>query len=235
MYNCGIYQIRNIINNKIYIGQSIDLKLRKKMHFSNLRNNSHGNKHLQNSWNKYGSENFIFEILLYCENFELTYYEQEYVNRKLNIYNICVEIVNSPKGRKLSEEAKKKISIAHTGQSGSCSPLFGRILSEEHKQKLSDSHSGSCNYWIGRNHSEETLLKFSIANSGSCNPHFGVTGSMSANFGMTGSMSALFGRKMSDETKEKIGKANSNISDETRQKMSNARKKYWEKKKFCFD
>ena len=59
----GIYIIENLINNKIYVGSSINLKRRKYFHFNYLRNNKHGNKHLQLSFNKYGEECFNFKII----------------------------------------------------------------------------------------------------------------------------------------------------------------------------
>ena len=74
----GIYQIRNIKNNKVYIGSSARLYYRKIEHFSRLRNNSHDNSYLQKSWNKYGEENFVFEILEYCEENSLLEREQHY-------------------------------------------------------------------------------------------------------------------------------------------------------------
>ena len=51
--NCGIYCIKNNINDKLYIGQSINLKRRKRKHFSELNTNHHVNTHLQRAYNKY--------------------------------------------------------------------------------------------------------------------------------------------------------------------------------------
>jgi group I intron endonuclease len=76
IYNCGIYQIINIINGKCYVGQSTQLKRRKRDHFRDFRNNVHDNSYLQKSWNKYGESVFSFNILIYCEKYELTRYEQ---------------------------------------------------------------------------------------------------------------------------------------------------------------
>lgn len=63
----GIYKITNKINNKVYIGQSNNIKERIKVHKSSLRGGYHHNSYLQRSWNKYGEENFVFEILELCE------------------------------------------------------------------------------------------------------------------------------------------------------------------------
>lgn len=55
---CGIYCIKNIINNKVYIGQSIDIERRWVQH-----KYGKGNLILKNAINKYGLDNFKFEVL----------------------------------------------------------------------------------------------------------------------------------------------------------------------------
>ena len=95
MDNTGIYKIINIINNKIYIGSSVNLYKRKKEHFNKLKKNIHKNIHLQSSYNKYGEENFIFEIIEYIEDkYLLIGREQYWINEfksynRDNGYNIC--------------------------------------------------------------------------------------------------------------------------------------------------
>lgn len=89
---CGIYKITNIKNNKIYIGLSKNIRSRFNEHKSCLRNNIHKNQHLQNSWNCYGEDNFIFEIIEECNENELNekeiYYIQKYQSYMQNIgYN----------------------------------------------------------------------------------------------------------------------------------------------------
>ena len=60
----GIYKITCKVNNKIYIGSTeVCFKQRFKKHKQRLRNNYHENDYLQKSWNKYGEDNFVFEIL----------------------------------------------------------------------------------------------------------------------------------------------------------------------------
>lgn len=88
----GIYSIRNKLSNKMYIGQTRDLSNRKKVHLHNLRINQHINTHLQNSFNLYGEENFEFKVIKECEESELDYYEDYYINKydtKDNGYNLC--------------------------------------------------------------------------------------------------------------------------------------------------
>ena len=64
MKKFGIYKITCKVNNKIYIGSTeVCFKQRFKKHKQRLRNNYHENDYLQKSWNKYGEDNFVFEIL----------------------------------------------------------------------------------------------------------------------------------------------------------------------------
>jgi len=60
----GIYKITNVINGKVYIGQSIDI-------YNRWNSEKHGygvSGHLLNAMTKYGKDNFKFEIIKECEN-----------------------------------------------------------------------------------------------------------------------------------------------------------------------
>jgi group I intron endonuclease len=85
----GIYQIRNIVNNKVYIGSSQNINKRRKTHWRSLRKNKHHNQYLQASYNKYGENSFVFEVLEYIDNItELFVYEQKYIDKLQPAYNI---------------------------------------------------------------------------------------------------------------------------------------------------
>lgn len=75
----GIYGIKNLINNKIYVGQAEDIYSRWIHHKSDLRGNRHHNCHLQNSWNKYGEINFLFYIIKECKSSELDEKERYWI------------------------------------------------------------------------------------------------------------------------------------------------------------
>ena len=169
--NTGIYKIENIINGDLYIGQSKMINIRITTHKHKLKINHHFNIHLQNAWNKYGENIFIFKTILFCEEKELTYYEQKLVNTWKPKYNICTICVNSSLGRKLSDEHKRNISIskkgikfsddhknklskAQQGKGGINHPNFGRVFSKEHRMKMSDARKGTKS-------SEETKRKIS--------------------------------------------------------------------------
>lgn len=78
---CGIYCITNTANNKKYIGQSINVNKRLYDHKYNLRKGRHSNKHLQSSYNKYGVQNFKFEVLKECSVDELDDLEKEFIKK----------------------------------------------------------------------------------------------------------------------------------------------------------
>lgn len=133
----GIYCIENIIDNKKYIGQSADLNKREKYHFWVLEKNKHYNNHLQRAYNKYNKNFFVFRILIYCESFELTKYEQFFVNfyGYKTLYNICLECVDSTFGTIQSEESRKLMSLHHPDVSGKNNPNFGKDFTGENNPR----------------------------------------------------------------------------------------------------
>lgn len=84
----GIYQITSSVDNKIYIGSSIDIERRWKRHLSQLINNTHSNILLQRIYDKYGEKNLKFSILLQCERDILKQIEQQFLDQNPNSLNI---------------------------------------------------------------------------------------------------------------------------------------------------
>lgn len=91
----GIYKITNVKNNKIYIGSSKHILQRWKNHIRELNENKHKNFYLQNDWNEYGKDCFIFEIVEQCLESDRYSIEQKYLNDLMPFYrtgtgyNIC--------------------------------------------------------------------------------------------------------------------------------------------------
>ena len=79
----GIYKITNKINNKCYIGRSIDIEHRWKTHrtTANQKADVHYNYPLYKAFRKYGVQNFIFEILEICDTPQLGVREQFYITK----------------------------------------------------------------------------------------------------------------------------------------------------------
>ena len=59
----GIFQIKNTLNGKVLLGSSLNLEGPLNGHRFMLKIGSHLNKVLQQEWNEYGEEHFLFEIL----------------------------------------------------------------------------------------------------------------------------------------------------------------------------
>jgi group I intron endonuclease len=113
MNDCGIYQLRNILNNKVYIGQSVNTGVRMVAHFSLLKRNLHHNPHLQSAYNKYGKDSFERSILEVVPIEYLTEREQYWLDIKKAYdkeygYNMGICADSSQRGRKYSEERRKK-------------------------------------------------------------------------------------------------------------------------------
>ena len=119
--NCGIYQIRNIVNGKLYIGSSKRLGARKRQHLSDLKCQRHPNRYLQRAYNKYGKESFVFEVIEFCSEEDRISIEQYWVDRIGTLfnkkgYNIS-EVVELPQVNTGSANTKSKRTIhVNTGK-----------------------------------------------------------------------------------------------------------------------
>ena len=178
MNKIGIYQIRNLINHKIYIGGSKNIESRFLYHRAKLNRDKHDNAHLQNAWKKYGEVNFVFEILELCDQAELTLLEQHYIDttgcldRKKG-YNIAA-IANLPP---MNEETKRKIGNSNRGKS---SWIKGKhhsaITKEKIKLRVTANNKmrgkiGELHHFHGSKHTVETKKKMSDAKKGINNNH----------------------------------------------------------------
>ncbi len=59
----GVFQIKNVANNKIIIDNSVDMTSKWNRHKTELRFGNHKNSELQNDWNEFGEDNFVLEVL----------------------------------------------------------------------------------------------------------------------------------------------------------------------------
>lgn len=124
----GIYKITCLGNNKIYIGSASSTKAKSKSkkgffcrwshHLRQLKQNKHHNKPMQNAYNKYGEENFVFEILEFCEPHLCIKREQYYLDLLQPFgekgFNICKNsLVNN---KNFTEDHRLKLSLALKGK-----------------------------------------------------------------------------------------------------------------------
>lgn len=166
LLNTGIYIITNIKNNKCYIGSAVNIQGRWKVHLSTLENKKHDNGHLQASYNKYGKESFIFDILCYCKKEDLLYFEQKCIDLFKPEYNI-LKIAGSTLGYKHTEATKAKMSKPRSEETKRkiSEAKKGKTFSEEAKANMSKAKIGNTNS-LGFKHTEETRAKMSKSQTG---------------------------------------------------------------------
>lgn len=152
-----IYKATNKINSKCYVGQTVkDLSVRKKKHLYASKQYKYC---FYNAINKYGFDNFEWEVLCDCESgeemdeMEFHYIKQYHSYKTENGYNMSLggeggdNYTYNPNKEKIIQNIKNNWKI--NGH-----PWTGRKHTEESKEKMSKSHKGL-------KHSEDTKEKFS--------------------------------------------------------------------------
>jgi group I intron endonuclease len=139
----GIYKITNLINKKIYIGQSTDIEYRFN-DYKRLRCKSQTK--LYASLKKYGIENHKFEIITECDLEQLNNLERYYQD----LYNVldrkcglnCKLTNSEDRIGAISNECKEKISntLKRKYENGEIiHPQLGKKVSEKSRNKNSES------------------------------------------------------------------------------------------------
>ncbi len=223
----GIYAIINKINNKRYIGSSVDIASRWRQHRYRLRKGTHPARHLLNAWNKYGEINFDFVVLEECPVDCLLAKEQEYLDACFPEYNTN-KFANGMLGFRFSDESKQRMSLIHTGfrHTEESKKKMSQIwsgkprgkYSKERCRKISESHKGKA---INENQARALEL-------GRKSPSVETRKKISE---------SQKGYVPSKETIEKlkIARRKRVITDETKIKTSLTMKAYWANKRGIVD
>lgn len=132
----GIYRIHNLIDDKSYIGQSVDIEARLECHRAGGLGFMKSNIHLQRAIQKYGLENFEFIVLEECKREELNEKEMYYIEL-YDSFNSGYNMTLGGKGvlglkKPHSEETKKKLSESWD---------YDKHITPEFRRKLSESWS----------------------------------------------------------------------------------------------
>lgn len=112
----GIYKLTNLKNNKIYIGQSINIKNRWNQH-KNIKNNTV----ISRAIFKYGWDNFKKEVIEYCKKKELNEKEIYWINFYNCLiprgYNVSLGGQNTSNLEKIKRSKKIKFLLKNTNLS----------------------------------------------------------------------------------------------------------------------
>ena len=138
--NIGIYKIFNLVNNKVYVGQTRE-NFQQRYWFHNwaLKNNCHSNMYLQNDWNEYGENNFLFEVIEILDKKDLDEREKywiSYYREKDECYCLQDGGISCDFNKFISPESRKKVGEKNRQR------MLGTHLSEETKIKMSNSRKG---------------------------------------------------------------------------------------------
>lgn len=236
----GIYRIRNKINDKRYIGSTNDFEKGWKSRHRVLRRGIYHNIHLQRAWNKYGEENFVFEIeeVVAGDNEALLAREQGYLDEGFALgilYNIAKDASAPMRGQCHTEKTKQEMSEAMSGENN---PFYGKHHTEEVKTEISEkgkewhrTHEHPRGM-LGKHHTEEVKADRSRATSGENNPMYGRYHSEETKQGQSETRKEYYrthehpwtGRHHTEEEKRKIGEGNKGkeVTQETRDKLRQA-------------
>ena len=194
-----IYKRTNQINGKAYIGKShVDVMERQKKH-----NRGQGSRLLKQAIDKYGINNFTFEILHdgILDEF-LDDFEREAIKRHNTVAPNGYNLTWGGEGGKISDEARQKHREAKIGENN---PMYRKSPSAETRRRISKALQGRkrpkevCRRIseANRNRCNETRQKLSQALSGENNPMYGKTGKKSPHYG----------KSCPEETRHKISKS----------------------------
>ncbi len=228
----GIYIITNKVDGKFYLGSTLSFNRRFAEHKNSLDKGKHHSIHLQRAWNKYGVDSFEFKQLFVCGKNELAFCEQQYLDQ-LQPYDYRIGYnmnnkVDSRLGRKMSLEARRKMSITKKGKP---SPRKGMKVTEETRKRMSESHKG---YKQSVEQRRKTSERMKGNQYGKGIPYTNKTNKkiIPWNKGKTDVFSEETKEKMRISAKNRLpNRKGTTHSKESREKMSVAVKRYWEIKK----
>ncbi len=161
--SAGIYKITCIPTKKIYIGSAVNLRRRRKEHFSDLRCNQHVNSYMQRAWNKYGEGAFVFEVWELVLPMSLSAREQYWLNKLKPFgrkgFNIARDTTSPTLGRKRSPETIEKMRQANLGNKHALGRKHSPEAIERMRQVQSSPEAQERKRQIGLTRSFETQEK----------------------------------------------------------------------------
>ena len=184
----GIYRIKNLKNKKCYYGSSKNIEKRWRTHSNNLKNGKHHNIHLQRSWDKYGEDNFVFELVEKCNETILLELEQKYLDLNPE-FNIGIK---SSGGDNLTKNPNKEDIVRRMTQS--VRKRYELMSEDKRKEKHSQPMDKNPNWKGGASFKYcECGVKISPTNNSCINCR-----------DKSGDKNPFFGKQHTEETKQKL-------------------------------
>jgi group I intron endonuclease len=153
-----IYLLKNKINNKCYIGQTI--RTFEKRWYEHCTSTDKC-RILNNTITKYSPENFETSIIIEVENDKLDNLEVEYIKQYNSLYPNGYNIqTGGNKGKKHCEESREKMRQSKLGEKN---PNFGKARTDETKEKIKQSKLGKNHHFYGKELTYEHKLNLSKA------------------------------------------------------------------------
>lgn len=201
----GIYRIVNTVNGRVYVGSTNNIMSRRSAHFTTLEKGSHVNRKLQNAYNKYGKDKFIFDVIEVLGSDDLLISREQHwidcLDSCRSGYNIA-PIAGRNTGVVHTQETRRKVSESKKGKSRPphvreilLKNLREKVFTPEYRMKLSIASKG-------RVVSDETKRKLREINLGKV-----LTKDHRANISAA-----------------KMGKSNGPLSEDQKKKISTANK-----------
>ena len=230
MQTTFIYGLECPLTKQIkYVGKSNNPKNRIKQHLYECRTSRTVNQY-KDKWFKHLMENNLNPVLVILDEVpidEWGYWESWWLE-------VCrgwgFDMVNLLQGGDgCSKHHPETIEKIRKSQSGKNNAMYGkkskghtgRVFSEEHKKKLSESKKNN-KVWLGKKHSEETKRKMSEAKKGKPTWNKGVVYTDEQKEKITGNLTDEGRKKLSECGKKMKGRKH---SEETKRKISETRKR----------
>lgn len=157
-----IYKVINTINDKCYIGQTVQLlEKRKNVHIYDVKIKRY-NSYFHNAIRKYGIENFKWVILCECNSKEKLNEKEKYY---ITLYNTIVPFGynmtyggEGTVGYKHTDYSKSKMSN-NSNNNGINNPMYGKNHTDKTKEIISEKNKGNIGWCKGLTKDNDDRLK----------------------------------------------------------------------------
>ena len=170
-----LYKITNIVDGKIYIGQSVNPQARWRCHKSDAKLGKN-KKHFARAIRKYGAHNFTFEVIAQAKTLEdIDWAEIECIKQHKSFdkaYGYNIALGGNGK-RIISEETKKKIAKFMTGRKPSEETLRRR------SQSMIGKNAGEKNGMFGIASEDASCAKLTLIKANEIRKEYLVGGTSS--------------------------------------------------------